>query len=50
MHETIDEFFTYVKKKNINLAELEEEQILQIVSCIIDEELNLSKNLFLKLL
>lgn len=48
MHETIDEFFTYVKKKNINLAELEEEQILQIVSCIIDEELNLSKNFIFK--
>ncbi len=44
MHETIDEFFKYVRQENINLAEIEEEQILEIVSKIIDENLLLSKN------
>ena len=44
MHETIDEFFDYVKQEDLNLAELEEEQILRIVSKIVDEDLNLSKN------
>lgn len=44
MHETIDEFFEYVKQENLNLAELEEEQIFEIVSKIIEENLNLSKN------
>jgi len=32
MHETIDEFFEQVKKQNLGLAELEEEDILKIVS------------------
>ena len=44
MHETIDEFFQQVKQEGLNLAELEEEPILKIVSQIIDENLNLSKN------
>ena len=44
MHETIDEFFDYVKQKNLNLSELEEDEILKIVSKIIDEDLNLEKN------
>lgn len=44
MHETIDEFFEYVKEENILLTELEEQQILEIVSNIIDKNLNLSKN------
>ena len=44
MHETIDEFFKYVRQENINLAEIEEEQILEIVTKIIDEKLLLSKN------
>ena len=44
MHETIDEFFDYVKQEDLNLAELEEEQILKIVSKIVDEDLNLGKN------
>ena len=44
MHETIDEFFKYVKEEKINLPELEEIQIQEIVSKIIDENLNLSKN------
>lgn len=44
MHETIDEFFDYVKQENLNLAELEEDEILKIVSKIIDEDLNLAKN------
>ena len=44
MHETIDEFFEYVKTENLNLAELEKEQIIEIVSKIIDSSLSLSKN------
>lgn len=44
MHETIDEFFDYVKQENLNLAELEEDEILKMVSKIIDEDLNLEKN------
>lgn len=44
MHETIDQFFDQVNEEKLNLAELEEEQIAKIVSKIIDENLNLSKN------
>ena len=44
MHETIDEFFDFVKQENLNLSELEEDEILKIVSKIIDEDLNLEKN------
>ena len=44
MHETIDNFFEYVKQENLNLAEIEEEQILEIVSKIIEESLSLNKN------
>ena len=44
MHETIDEFFEYINQEKLTLAELEEEQILKIVSQIVDENLNLSKN------
>ena len=44
MHETIDNFFEYVKQEKIEIAELEEEQILEIVSKIIDESLKLNKN------
>ena len=44
MHETIDNFFEYVREENINLAEIEEDKILEIVSNIIDESLNLKKN------
>lgn len=44
MHETIDEFFEFVKQKNLNLSELEEDEILKIVSKIIDEDLNIEKN------
>ena len=45
MHETIDEFFGQVREKEINLPELEEEQIKQMVSEIIDENLQQSRNL-----
>ena len=48
MHETIDEFFEYVNQENINLAELEENQIYEIVSRIIEENLNLSRNVIFK--
>lgn len=44
MHETIDEFFEYVKEEKIKLTEIEEEQIKKIVSQIIDKNLSLSKN------
>ncbi len=44
MHETIDNFFEYVRQENLNLAEIEEEQILEIVSKIVDESLKLNKN------
>ncbi len=44
MHETIDQFFEQVNEEGLNLAELEEEQIAILVSKIIDENLNLSKN------
>lgn len=44
MHETIDEFFEYVKEENLQLAELEEEEIQKIVNQIIDKNLNLNKN------
>ena len=44
MHETIDEFFEIVKEESINLPELEEEKIFEIVSEIIDRNLNQSKN------
>ena len=44
MHETIDEFFEQVKEQNLGLAQIEEEQIYQMVSGIIDKNLQLSKN------
>lgn len=46
MHETIDEFFEYVKEEGIDLSELEadEGKITEIVSLIIDKNLGLSKN------
>lgn len=48
MHETIDEFFKYVHENGLNLAELEEIDIQKIVSKIIDEDLELSKNYMFK--
>ncbi len=44
MHETIDEFFTYVKEENLELVKIDDEQIYKIVSEIIEKNLNLSKN------
>ena len=44
MHETIDGFFEEVRRQDLGLAEIEEEQIQEIVSNIIDEKLKLSKN------
>ena len=44
MHETIDEFFRKVKEKGINLPDLEEKEIFEMVSEIIDDSLKLSKN------
>ena len=48
MHETIDEFFKYVHENGLNLAELEEIDIQKMVSKIIDEDLELSKNYIFK--
>ena len=48
MHETIDEFFKYVNEQKMNLAEITEEEIQNIVSKIIDDDLNLSKNYIFK--
>ncbi len=44
MHETIDEFFEQVREEGLGLAEIEEEQIYQMVSEIIERNLTLSKN------
>ena len=44
MHEIIDSFFKVVREEDIDLAEIEEDKILEIVSNIIDESLNLNKN------
>lgn len=44
MHETIDEFFQEVRKQGLALAEIEEDQIYQIVSKIIDQNLEQAKN------
>ena len=44
MHETIDEFFKKVREENLQLAELEEDDILKIISSIIDENLGQPKN------
>ena len=48
MHETIDEFFKYTREQNMNLAEITEEEIQKIVSKIIDDDLELSKNYIFK--
>ena len=47
MHETIDTFFQYVKQENIALPQLlaDEELIEKMVAKIIEEELELSKNI-----
>lgn len=44
MHETIDAFFEQVRERKLQLAQIEEEQITQIVSEIIDCHLQQSKN------
>ena len=44
MHETIDSFFKVVREEDMDLAQIEEDKILEIVSNIIDESLNLNKN------
>lgn len=44
MHETIDEFFEQIREQGLALAELEEQQISEMVSHIIDQNLQLSKN------
>lgn len=44
MHETIDEFFEQVREQGLKLAEIEEQQISQMVSDIVDQNLQLSKN------
>lgn len=44
MHETIDEFFEKVREEKLGLAQIEEDKIQQMVSEIIDKNLELSKN------
>ncbi len=44
MHEVIAKFFDYVEENNIKYKEVEDEKIKQLVSKIIEEELNLSRN------
>lgn len=44
MHETIDEFFTTVKEKNLDVKTLEEDEIYKIIEEIINEKLHLNKN------
>ena len=44
MHETIDEFFKEVREEKINLAELTKEKIEEIVSDIVDKNIELPKN------
>ncbi len=44
MHETIDEFFEQIREQGLGLAELEEEQIYEIVSEMIERNLQQSKN------
>lgn len=43
MHEVIDEFFTLVREKDLNLKCLEDEQIEKLVEEIINEKLGLAK-------
>ena len=44
MHETIDKFFETTRKEDINLAELEENDIFELISKIIEEKLADAKN------
>lgn len=44
MHETIDEFFTTVKERNLDVKTLEEDEIYKIIEEIINEKLHLNKN------
>ena len=44
MHETIDKFFETTRKEDINLAELEEDDIFELISKIIEEKLEDVKN------
>ena len=44
MHETIDKFFETTRKEDINLAELEENDIFELISKIIEEKLEDAKN------
>ena len=44
MHEAIDKFFEATRKEDINLAELEENDIFELISKIIEEKLADAKN------
>ena len=44
MHETIDEFFEYVREEQILLTQIEEDKIKDTLENIKDKNLNLSKN------
>ena len=44
MHDAIDKFFETTRKEDINLAELEEDDIFELISKIIEEKLEDAKN------
>lgn len=44
MHDVIDEFFDQIMQREINLANIEDEQIQEIVESIVNEKLTLSRN------
>lgn len=44
MHDVIDEFFRTVREMQLNIKSLEDEQIEEIISQIIEEKLSLNKN------
>ena len=45
MHETIDNFFDYVREEGLELSEIDEEKIFEIVSNIVEENLKSSRNM-----
>ena len=45
MHETIDNFFDYVREEGLELSEINDEKIFEIVSNIVEENLKSSRNM-----
>lgn len=44
MHETIDEFFTVLRQRNISVKDIDEKYIYEIIEEIVNEKLHLNKN------